>query len=64
MRALGFVYIIEKVAHAHAQNAPHECVSTPWLEAVPGLLSEICWLRIRCLTFVKEAFYTDVNYRL
>ena len=32
MRALLFVYIIEDVAHAHAQNAPLE-----WFSSTPGL---------------------------
>ena len=48
MRALIFVYIIEKVAHAHAQNALLEWFwSTSGLGVVSRLLGEICWLRIR-----------------
>ena len=38
MRALVLVYIIEEVAHAHAQNAPLEWFSsTPGLGVVPKL---------------------------
>ena len=48
MRAPVFVYIIEQVAYAHAQNVPLEWfLSTTGLGAVARLLSEICWLRIR-----------------
>ena len=48
MRALVFVYNIEEVAHAHAQNEPFVWFSsTPGLGVVSSLLSEICWLRIR-----------------
>ena len=56
MRALIFVYIIEEVAHAHAQNAPLEWfLSTPGLGVVPGLLSRICWLHIRYSIFMVFA---------
>ena len=42
MRALTFVYIIEKVARAHAQNAHLEWfLSTPGLGVVPWLLSDM-----------------------
>ena len=45
MGALVFVYIIEEVAHAHAQNAPLEwLLSIPGLGVVPRPLSKICWL--------------------
>ena len=47
MRAPIFVYIIEEVAHAHAQNAPLEWFSaTPGLGVMPRLLSKNCWLLI------------------
>ena len=48
MRTIVCVYIIEEVAHAHAQKAP-----LGWFWSMPGLgvvlrpLSEICWLHIR-----------------
>ena len=44
-RAIIFVYIIEEVAHAYAQNAPLEWFSsTPGLGVMTRLFSEICWL--------------------
>ena len=52
MRALIFVY-------TYAQNLPLECLSSmPGLGVVPSLLSEICWLLIRWLTFVAELGYS------
>ena len=50
MTALVFVYIMEVVSLAHAQNTPLEWfLSTPGLGVVLRLLlSEICWLHIRC----------------
>ena len=55
MRALEFVYIVEKVAHAHAraQKASLEWfLSTPKRGVVPRLLSETCWLHIHRSTFM------------
>ena len=46
MRALIFVYIIEGVAHTHAQNVPLGWVlPKTGPEVMSRLLSEICWLR-------------------
>ena len=45
MRALIYVYIIQEVPHAHAQNTTLERFSSrTGLGVVPRLLSEICWL--------------------
>ena len=47
MRTLVLVYIIEEAAHALAQNAPLQWLSSnTGLGVVHRLLSEICWLRI------------------
>ena len=47
MRALIFVYIIEEVAHVHVPNTTLEWLSSKTgVGVMPGLLSEICWLRI------------------
>ena len=53
MRALVFIYMIEEVAHAHAQNAPLEWFpSTPGLGIVLRLLNKVCWLCIQRSTFM------------
>ena len=53
MRAHTSVYIIEEVTHAHAQNALLDWfTSSPGLGVAPRPLNEMCWLRIRLLTFV------------
>ena len=57
MRGLVFDYIVEKIAHANAQNAPLELFwSTPGLGVVQRLLSEVCWL-IWSSTFVAKHYF-------
>ena len=54
MRAPIFVYIIEEVAHAHAQTHLEWFSSTTVLGVVLRLLSKIYWLRISLSTFVTD----------
>ena len=56
---LVFVYFMEGVAHAHAQNAPLEWfLSIPGLGVEPRVLGEICWL---CITGDWHSWLHSVN---
>ena len=58
MRTHAFVYFIEEVAYAHAQNAPLKWfLSIPWLGVVPRLLSEIFWLRSSCIDIGDTGYH-------
>ena len=61
MRALVFVYIIEKVAHTHAQNAPLE-----WFSFTPRLLlnQHVSSSLVIALTLNLNSIPTQTQYQL